>query len=443
MAISPQDGGTAAEAAKRPALKAVETAPEARRPGRCAGRSRLEAGARGAAPAPVEALPRAERGRAGAGAGARRRAPSSGSATTRRWPASSSSCSCRSRPRSAISTSAPRTSTIPTSPSRSARRSPARRRRGSSAPSPGSAAAAAPRSPTSCSSTSAARRSSRRSTREIDLRAIYNREPEDWVFSLGEDATIEDLARALEPDGGRELREPLRHHPGARHRLHPRGRPGDHPGDPGEVDRAGEPPGRAGAHRRDPLRQGRPRRGRGAPARPAPGARELPPRAPDGRSRRPTWRGRWGSSTALQGELAKALVERDMLLTYAEPADQRVQQANRRITAISDRIEDERATLGAPGTDGEDARGGGRLRGAQGRPRVRLPGLYPGARQPGRSPAPRRGGSRATSRRTWSRRSPRARSIPAGRCSRGWSGSSCCSAGASLMLVYYNVRDSR
>ena len=82
-------------------------------------------------------------------------------------------------------------------------------------------------------------------------------------------------------------------------------------------------------------------------------ARELPPRAPDGRSRRPTWRGRWGSSPRCRSELAKALVERDMLLTYAEPADQRVQQANRRITAISDRIEDERTTLGAPGTAGK------------------------------------------------------------------------------------------
>ena len=63
--------------------------------------------------------------------------------------------------------------------------------------------------------------------------------------------------------------------------------------------------------------------------------------------------GQMGLLTALQEELAKALVERDMLLTYAEPADQRVQQANRRITAISDRIEDERATLGAPGNAGK------------------------------------------------------------------------------------------
>jgi capsular polysaccharide transport system permease protein len=58
--------------------------------------------------------------------------------------------------------------------------------------------------------------------------------------------------------------------------------------------------------------------------------------------------GQMGLLTALQEELAKALVERDMLLTYAEPADQRVKQAERRIIAISDRIEDERANLGVP-----------------------------------------------------------------------------------------------
>ena len=81
-----------------------------------------------------------------------------------------------------------------------------------------------------------------------------------------------------------------------------------------------------------------------------------------------------GLLNALQDELAQALVERDVLLSYAEPADQRVLQANRRIDAITDRIEDERATLGVPGaTGGRDARGGRRLRGAAGRPRIRQP----------------------------------------------------------------------
>ena len=235
---------------------------------------------------------------------------------------------------------------------------------------------------------------------------------------------------ALEPDGGRELREPRRHHPGARQRLHPRGRPGDHPGDPGEVDRAGEPPGRAGAHRRHPLRQGRPRRGRGASARPAPGPRELPPRASDGRPRRrrgradgaperAPGRARQGAGRARHAaHLCRAVRPAG---AAGEPADHRHLRPHRGRAHHPRR----------PRHRGEDARGRGRLRGAQGRPRVRLPGLYPGARQPGRSPAPRRAGSRATSRRTWSRRSPRARSIPAGRSCRGWSGSSSSSAGAS------------
>lgn len=56
--------------------------------------------------------------------------------------------------------------------------------------------------------------------------------------------------------------------------------------------------------------------------------------------------GQMGLLNALQGELAQALVDRDMLLSYATEDDQRVIQANRRITAISERIEDERSSLG-------------------------------------------------------------------------------------------------
>lgn len=59
--------------------------------------------------------------------------------------------------------------------------------------------------------------------------------------------------------------------------------------------------------------------------------------------------GQAGLLNALQTELAQALVERDMLRTYAGEDDQRVLQANRRIDAVRARIEDERATLGAPG----------------------------------------------------------------------------------------------
>ena len=62
--------------------------------------------------------------------------------------------------------------------------------------------------------------------------------------------------------------------------------------------------------------------------------------------------GQSGLLNALQSELAQALVERDMLLTYAGDGDQRVLQANRRITAVEGRIEAERASLGVSGTEG-------------------------------------------------------------------------------------------
>ena len=58
-----------------------------------------------------------------------------------------------------------------------------------------------------------------------------------------------------------------------------------------------------------------------------------------------------GIVVALQSELAKAMVERDMLTSYADAKDQRVIQADRRIGAIKDRIEAERASV----TGGGDA----------------------------------------------------------------------------------------
>ncbi len=60
--------------------------------------------------------------------------------------------------------------------------------------------------------------------------------------------------------------------------------------------------------------------------------------------------GQAGLLNALQTELAQALVERDMLRTYADEDDQRVLQANRKIDAVRARIEAERAALGAPGS---------------------------------------------------------------------------------------------
>jgi capsular polysaccharide transport system permease protein len=54
---------------------------------------------------------------------------------------------------------------------------------------------------------------------------------------------------------------------------------------------------------------------------------------------------------ALQGELAKAMVERDQLLSFVGEDDQRVIQAERRIDAIDKRIEAERTALGVGGDD--------------------------------------------------------------------------------------------
>ncbi len=59
--------------------------------------------------------------------------------------------------------------------------------------------------------------------------------------------------------------------------------------------------------------------------------------------------GQMGLLNALQSELVQTLVERDMLLTYAKPDDQRVAQANRRVDAVSARIEAEQANLGLAG----------------------------------------------------------------------------------------------
>lgn len=62
--------------------------------------------------------------------------------------------------------------------------------------------------------------------------------------------------------------------------------------------------------------------------------------------------GQAGLLNALQHELAQSLVERDMLLSYTEPTDQRVVQADRRIDAIGKRIEAERDSLQDGGAGG-------------------------------------------------------------------------------------------
>jgi capsule polysaccharide export protein KpsE/RkpR len=134
--------------------------------------------------------------------------------------------------------------------------------------------------------------------------------------------------------------------------------------------------------------------------------------------------GQMGLLNALQGELAQALVERDMLLSFVGEDDQRVIQAGRRVDAITGRIEAERASLGVAGS------------GRRPRRRARCPTWWAATRScwstsssptpptPKPSPgsprrAPRRGASRATSPRTCSRPWPKPRSIRAAPCCRG------------------------
>jgi capsular polysaccharide transport system permease protein len=187
--------------------------------------------------------------------------------------------------------------------------------------------------------------------REIDLRAIFNREPADWVFSLGEGKTVEDLlghwrrmvrvtyenhsgiiqvrATAFTPEDAQAItRAVLEKSTALVNRLAEQARTD-------AIRYARIDLDEAEAHLRE-LRQTL-----------ASFRREhkiVDPQA--------DLEGQMGLLAALQEELARALVERDMLLTYAEPADQRVQQANRRITAISERMEEERANLGVPGAKG-------------------------------------------------------------------------------------------
>ena len=62
--------------------------------------------------------------------------------------------------------------------------------------------------------------------------------------------------------------------------------------------------------------------------------------------------GQSGLLNALQDQLARALVDRDVMLSYADETDQRVIQVNRRIDAINARIEAERASLDGGGAGG-------------------------------------------------------------------------------------------
>ena len=224
-----------------------------------------------------------------------------------------------------------------------------------------------------------------------------------------------------------------RHHRPARQRLHPRGRAGDRGGDPDGIERAGEPPVRTGARRRDPLRHGGSRRGRGPPDRGPPPARGFPPREPH---RRPLG-GRGRADGAGQRALGRARPGAGRARHAAElrrrgrPARRPGQPPDRGDHRADRGGARESRHRGRRGRGRHAARDHRRLRGAAGRSGILQHRLHPGPRQP------RRGARRGPQAEPLSRgacradAAPSARSIPAARRSRASRRCSCCSAGAS------------
>jgi capsular polysaccharide transport system permease protein len=186
----------------------------------------------------------------------------------------------------------------------------------------------------------------------LDLRAMFRKAPNDPVFTLGEDDSIEALvaewnrkvevgydstggiihvrANAFTPEDAQAIAEAILVHSSALvNRL---------------SDQARED---AVRFARDELAESEARL-KGARQALADFRREnriVDPGAEAG--------GQMGLLNALEAELAQALVDRDVMLSYAEPTDQRVVQVGRRIDAIRERIDAERATLGiAEGSEG-------------------------------------------------------------------------------------------
>ena len=341
MAISPQDGGPAAEAAKRPALKAVETVPEA---------------AAAAVPAaPVEAPRKAPRAVPPPAPAGKRAAPPRTLLKLRHYAGLASFL---------LMVLLPLAATVAYLYLRAEDEYHSDVSFSIRSEEPGAAAAGILGAITGVSAGGSAAEPDilfeyihsqeivAEIDREFDLRTIFNRKPEDWIFSLGEGTTIEDLlshwrrmvrvtyenhsgiiqvrATAFAPEDAQAItRAVLEKSTALVNRLAEQARTD-------AIGYARVDLDEAEAHLRDVRRQL------------ADFRREhqmVDPQA--------DVEGQTGLLAALQEELAKALVERDMLLTYADPEDQRVQQANRRITAITDRVNDERGTLGAPGNTGK------------------------------------------------------------------------------------------
>jgi capsular polysaccharide transport system permease protein len=185
---------------------------------------------------------------------------------------------------------------------------------------------------------------------DLDLRAIYNRAPSDGWFSLGENPSIEALhaqwlrmvdvsigsagiievsARAFDPEDAKHIAEAILTHSSTL------------------VNRLSEQARSDAIHFAD-----------GARAQAEGNLREMRQKMNDFRRQHrlvdpsADAAGQAGLLNALQSQLAQVLVDRDMLRTYASDTDQRMIQANRRIDAITERIDEERGTLGVQGVEG-------------------------------------------------------------------------------------------
>jgi capsular polysaccharide transport system permease protein len=185
----------------------------------------------------------------------------------------------------------------------------------------------------------------------LDLRAMYNRAaPSDFVFTLGDDPSIE----ALVAHWHRMVQVDLESHAGI---IHVRANAFT-PADATAISGAILAESSALVNRlSEQAREDAVRFTRAELAEAEDNLRALRARLAEFRRANrlvdPTAdvAGQMGLLSALQGELAQAMVERDQLLSFVGPDDQRVLQAARRINAIDARIEAERTALGVSGAD--------------------------------------------------------------------------------------------
>jgi capsular polysaccharide transport system permease protein len=185
----------------------------------------------------------------------------------------------------------------------------------------------------------------------LDLRTIYNKAgPRDFYFTLGDDPSIE----ALTDEWNRMVQVDFESHAGI---IHVRANAFT-PEDATAISRAILDESSALVNRlSEQAREDAVRFARDALAETEANLKVQRAKLADFRRENrlvdPTAdvAGQMGLLSALQGELAKAMVERDQLLSYVGDDDPRVVQAERRIDAIDKRIDAERTSLGAPAPD--------------------------------------------------------------------------------------------